>query len=161
MIFARHPPLRRSYQHFCRCGKELDGALERTGAKRIAERTDVNKEDWKAVNGWMEAVITALATLSLKTAGELGLVSADSQAGEQQHKKAATKKWGKSRPYPGRVVALQPLCNVAGKDDKNTYRVEFDMGDSGMAYMPGDALGIYPTNAAKVRGLAGIFLGMP
>ena len=40
---------------------------------------------------------------------------------------------------------------VSGKDDKNTFRVELDLGDSGLAYLPGDALGIYPTNSSKVR----------
>ena len=43
------------------------------------------------------------------------------------------------------------LIQVSGKDDKNTFRVEFDLGDSGLAYLPGDALGIYPTNSTKVR----------
>ena len=60
------------------------------------------------------------------------------------------KRWGRSRPYLSRVVALEPLCTLSSADDKNTVRAEFDMGDSGMAYLPGDALGIYPFNAPQV-----------
>lgn len=63
---------------------------------------------------------------------------------------AGPKPWGKSRPFPSSVVAVEGLCNVSGKDDKNTIRVEFDLGDSGLAYLPGDALGIYPTNGSEV-----------
>lgn len=44
--------------------------------------------------------------------------------------------------------------------DKNTFRVEFDTsgaGEGALAYLPGDALGVYPRNADKVwRGRRGI-----
>ena len=63
---------------------------------------------------------------------------------------AGPKPWGKSRPFPSSVVAVEGLCSVSGKDDKNTIRVEFDLGDSGLMYLPGDALGIYPTNGNDV-----------
>ena len=63
---------------------------------------------------------------------------------------AGPKPWGKLRPFPSLVVAVEGLCSVSGKDDKNTIRVDFDLGDSGLAYLPGDALGIYPTNGSEV-----------
>ncbi len=43
----------RSYTHFCRCGKLLDGALEAAGAQRLVPRVDVNKEDWPAIDAWL------------------------------------------------------------------------------------------------------------
>ena len=70
---------------------------------------------------------------------------------------AAPKRWGKSRPFPALVSAVEGLCTLSSKDDKNTFRVEFSLGDSGLAYLPGDALGIYPTNCSKV-GLLGVDL---
>ena len=63
---------------------------------------------------------------------------------------AAPKRWGKSRPFPALVSAVEGLCTLTSKDDKNTFRVEFSLGESGLAYLPGDALGIYPTNCSKV-----------
>ena len=33
------------------------------------------------------------------------------------------KRWGKSRPYPARVVAVEPLCTVTNKQDKVRVRV--------------------------------------
>ena len=33
---------------------------------------DVNKEDWRAINAWIDAVLLGLPTLGLKTIEELG-----------------------------------------------------------------------------------------
>ena len=73
-------------------------------------------------------------------------------AGAGEPKQAAPKqrRWGKSRPYFGTIVASQGLCNIASKDDKDTIRVEIDLGDSGLTYTPGDALGILPLNCPEV-----------
>ena len=60
------------------------------------------------------------------------------------------KKWGKSRPYYGTVVAVEGLCQLASADDKDTIRVEVDLGDSRLQYTPGDALGVYPLNCPQV-----------
>ncbi len=70
-------------------------------------------------------------------------------------KASAPKKWGKSRPYFGSVLALEGLCVLSDADDKNTVRMEVDLGDSGLTYLPGDALGIYPVNDSKVGAING------
>lgn len=233
-------PERRSYTHFSRCGKLLDAALEKAGAVRLAERVDVNKEDWPVVDAWLAAVLAALAQQTLQTIGSLGgersthahsrgggalwHMSAQLQAGmlvccgrallpgvwpsgapvscrptalpsvhsavhradpavhtppgrrdsprpprapppdrflgaglpgdgeQASAKQPAAKKWGRSRPYTATMVALEPLCTLSAQDDKNTVRAEFDLGGSGMTYLPGDALGIYPLNGPEVRG---------
>ena len=51
-------------------------------------------------------------------------------------------------------MALEGLCTLSGRDDKNTVRVEIDLGDSGLQYTPGDALGVWPSNCPQV-GCAG------
>lgn len=135
----------KSYTHFCRCGKQLDAALESSGAVRLAERVDVNKEDWPVVDAWVEATVRAVAQLSLKTFAELGVAT----DGEADVKGPAPKKWGKSRPYFATVVAQEGLCTLTGPGDKNTVRTELCLGDSGITYLPGDALGMYPTNKAE------------
>ena len=71
-------------------------------------------------------------------------------AGEPKQAAPKQKRWGKSRPYFGTIVASQGLCNIASKDDKDTIRVEIDLGDSGLTYTPGDALGILPLNCHEV-----------
>ena len=76
-----------------------------------------------------------------------------SHTGKEKAKAAPPKqkRWGKSRPYLGTIVASEGLCNISGRDDKDTIRVEIDLGDSGLSYLPGDALGILPLNCSEVR----------
>ena len=45
---------------------------------------------------------------------------------------------------------MEGLCNIRSPGDKDTIRVEIDLGDSGLEYIPGDALGIYASNAPEV-----------
>ncbi|KAG2499912.1 hypothetical protein HYH03_002200 [Edaphochlamys debaryana] len=136
-----------SYTHFCRCGKLIDAALETAGAKRLAARADVNKEDWPVVDDWLASAVEGVKGLALRSFSELGL--AVGGPADDSAKAHAPKKWGKSRPYPATVLALEGLCAVSGPEDKNTIRMELDLGDSGLAYLPGDALGLYPTNDPK------------
>ena len=56
----------RSYAHFCACGKMLDARLEQLGAKRFSGRADINREDWKAVDAWIQAAVADLDSLQLK-----------------------------------------------------------------------------------------------
>jgi hypothetical protein len=72
VVLPLPPRPRRSYQHFCRCGRTLDARLEALGGKRLAARADINREDFAAIDGWVESVCSALATLPLKTLAELG-----------------------------------------------------------------------------------------
>ena len=61
-----------SYTHFCACGKRLDARLAELGAHRVVQRRDVNKEDYKAVDAWLDAVCGSLPLLPLKSVIELG-----------------------------------------------------------------------------------------
>jgi len=186
---AARPPARHSvlalgdtaYAHFCRCGRTLDAALCAAGSEPLAPRADVDKEDWRAVEEWIASVLAALAALpplALRplsalsgAAAAVALASGGGSGGRAD--KGLT--WGKSRPFPARVVAVEPLCKPlsagdgggggggggggagggGGGDwpsDKITARVELDISGAGPeleGYLPGDALGIYPLNAHK------------
>eukprot|EP00798_Chlamydomonas_sp_ICE-L_P023032 gene23032-30226_t len=135
----------KSYTHFCKCGKTIDASLEAAGANRIAAHAEVDKENWPLINTWMSSVMSELPKLGLRSFSETG---ESIQASTK--KDAGPRPWGKSRPYPAKVVALEGLCKVDSEADKNTIRIELDLGDSGLTYLPGDALGIYPFNAPSV-----------
>lgn len=67
--------------------------------------------------------------------------------------KARQKRWSKARPYYARVMAVESLCRLQPlrtAEQKDTVRVDLDLGGSGLAYTPGDALGIYPLNCPQV-----------
>ena len=104
-----------SYTHFARCGKEVDARLEALGANRVAPRVDVNKEDWNAIHGWIESVLSTLESQNLKTVAEMDV----------GYKPAAEKSvdlsgYSKSRPYLAQISHVSSLCTRTGHDDKNT-----------------------------------------
>lgn len=90
----RLPAPDRSYQHFCRCGRSLDARLEALGGARLAPRVDVNREDWKAIDGWLEGVLAGLAALPLKTVEQLGGLGKAAGAGDGG---AHAKRWAALR----------------------------------------------------------------
>ncbi|KAG7674589.1 putative NADPH oxidoreductase A [Nannochloris sp. 'desiccata'] len=195
----------RSYTHFARCGKTLDARLEELGALRFLPRVDINKEDWVAVDGWIETVVLELDTLNLSSAEKLnwnGVLAFNSsisstEINDKRYKGndngggvKNTTRWTKSKPYFASVVGVESLCNLSTPlhpvpsstaeeestastnfqsnktngsirnhndnnkkknnikniNEKNTVRVEIDLGNSGIDYLPGDALGVWPTN---------------
>jgi sulfite reductase (NADPH) flavoprotein alpha-component len=135
-----------SYTHFAQCGKDIDARLETLGATRVVSRVDVNKEDWIAIDGWINSVVSALAGMELKSLAE----SQESM----NFKKASVDTQGdvtysKSKPYLAEITSVTSLCSIRGQDDKNTIRVDIDLGDSGLQYCVGDSLGVWPRNDEK------------
>ena len=146
----------RSYTHFARCGKTIDARLAGLGAARFQSRVDVNKEDWNAINGWIESVLEGLHALEgqwldKEEDGQRGVLTGMAKrAGQSGAETKNMDGYTKSRPYPATVVAVDGLCNVTDKvRDKRTMRIEIDLGDSGLTYLPGDALGVWPTNSVQ------------
>lgn len=140
----------RSYAHFARCGKTIDARLSALGGQRFVPRADINKEDWKVVDEWITAVLTGLESLDLQTAEDLGWFGIAAETGGTDSATTGRSSWSKSRPYYGTVLDIEGLCNVELLGDKNTVRVEIDLGDSGIEYAPGDALGVWTSNDSAV-----------
>lgn len=170
----------KSYQHFCACGKRLDARLEALGAKRIFDRFDIDREvgllrmggsgrrkepharppcvqDWERVNQWIDGVLQALVASGIKptaapAAPTAAAPAAAAAANGDAHAAAAKKKYTRSHPYLATVTQVRGLCTLREKDDKDTVLVELDLGDSGLEYLPGDALGIVPRNCSRKVG---------
>jgi sulfite reductase (NADPH) flavoprotein alpha-component len=49
-----------TYDHFCKCGRELDAALERHGATRLYPRIDCDVEYDVPARRWMDGVLANL-----------------------------------------------------------------------------------------------------
>ena len=102
----------------------------------------------------ISCAMQAVGTLHSSLARQLRDTPAGGIEGSQMQPSPApvtAKRWGKNRPFLGTVLAIEGLCTVRGADDRDTVRVEIELGKSGLAYSPGDALGIYPRNCPEVR----------
>ncbi|QDV35729.1 sulfite reductase subunit alpha [Tautonia plasticadhaerens] len=56
--------------------------------------------------------------------------------------------YSRKNPYHARLIRSVNLNGPAS--DKRTHHVEIDLGDSGISYRPGDALGVSPTNCFEL-----------
>jgi len=127
-----------SYEHFCQTGKEFDARLAELGGERIRERVDCDVDYEDTAERWIDEVLAVLgddleapATQSASISGAV----APQQAGSQYSKK---------NPYLAEVLTVQPL-NGRGSD-KQTLHLELSLEDSGLEYLPGDAVGVVPQN---------------
>jgi sulfite reductase (NADPH) flavoprotein alpha-component len=137
-----------SYEKFCEIGKQFDARLEKLGATRVAPRADCDVDYEDSYTAWFASAITALAPVS---AAPVYVAAASA---------APTEEFGKKNPFPSEVID-NVLLNGEGSA-KETVHVELSLAGSGLAYEPGDALAVQPTNcpnmvkdilaAAKLKG---------
>jgi sulfite reductase (NADPH) flavoprotein alpha-component len=64
--------------------------------------------------------------------------------------KKAENGFNRLNPFPSRLLQCKPLNNAGSS--KDTRLVTFDLKGSGLAYQPGDALGVWPENCADTVG---------
>ncbi len=128
-----------NYTQFCQCAKDFDARLEKAGATRVSPRVDCDLDYEAKFNAWLEAALNALGA----QAGATAPASAGKVA-------LATEVSGYSRqnPFPALLLATRTL-NAAGSA-KQVNHVEFDLGDSGLVYEAGDALGVYAHNCPEL-----------
>lgn len=58
--------------------------------------------------------------------------------------------WSRAKPYSAKLLACESLNG--SESDKDTRHIEIGLGDSGLHYEVGDALGVYPTNCDELVG---------
>ncbi len=117
------------YPDFCKCGIELDLALEKHGAKRIFPRMDCDVDFDDEYNTWKTGVLDALGASSVN---------------EMPAEDLLEEGFSKKNPFPSTILRNENL-NAAGSQ-KETYHLELSLADSGLEYEVGDALGVYPIN---------------
>ncbi|HWO99973.1 MAG TPA: assimilatory sulfite reductase (NADPH) flavoprotein subunit [Methylococcus sp.] len=142
-----------SYRHFCKTGKDFDAFLENLGAIRILDRVDADVDFEEPAAAWMETVLETYRAVAEETGGAV-----QPTAKILGFPVPAKSGYGKTHPYPATIL-LSVNLNGEGSA-KETRHIEIDLGDSGLSYEPGDALGVYPNNnPAYVEELLGV-LGM-
>lgn len=120
-----------SYDEFCHAGKLVDTRLEQLGAKRLAARIDCDVDFEDAAGTWLTSAIP-----------DAGAVAAVTDTVDPSKAKSG---WGRKNPYISTVTDNRIL---SGADSAKEIRhISFDLGDSGLTYEAGDALGVMPVNA--------------
>jgi sulfite reductase (NADPH) flavoprotein alpha-component len=137
-----------SYAEFCAAGRKIDLRLEELGAKRFHSRADCDLDYEGTAKEWTQAILNKLKQKAGSPASKKGLrpekiwVPADSLLEEQLFA------YDRKNPFSARLVTNRVL-NLDGSG-KETRHFEIALGDSGLTYEPGDALGIFPTNCPEL-----------
>ncbi|WP_241722888.1 NADPH-dependent assimilatory sulfite reductase flavoprotein subunit [Raoultella sp. HC6] len=135
-----------SYEFFCQSGKDFDSRLAELGGERLLDRVDSDVEYQGAAAEWRTRVVEVLkARAPAATPAQL----ATSGAVNDIH----TSPYTKEAPLTATLSVNQ---KITGRDSgKDVRHVEIDLGDSGLRYQPGDALGVwYQNDPALVNELA-------
>lgn len=136
-----------SYEFFCQCGKDFDSKLAELGAERLLDRVDADVEYQAAASEWRARIVDVLKARVPTESPAQAAVTATGVVNEVH-----TSPYTKEAPL---AASLSVNQKITGRDSaKDVRHIEIDLGDSGLRYQPGDALGVwYQNDPALVKEL--------
>ena len=134
-----------SYEFFCQAGKDFDTKLAELGGERLLDRVDADVEYQAAAAQWRARLVDVLKA---RAPAAPSVQVAASGAVNEVHSSPYTKE----APLTASLAVNQ---KITGRDsEKDVRHIEIDLGDSGLRYQPGDALGVwYQNDPALVKEL--------
>lgn len=134
-----------SYEFFCQSGKDFDSKLAELGGERLLDRVDADVEYQAAASEWRARVVDVLKSRAPVAAPSQSVATG---AVNDIH----TSPYTKDAPL---IATLSVNQKITGRNsEKDVRHIEIDLGDSGLRYQPGDALGVwYQNDPALVKEL--------
>lgn len=134
-----------SYEFFCQAGKDFDSKLAELGGERLLDRVDADVEYQAAAAQWRARLVEVLKA---RAPAAPSVQVAASGAVNEVH----TSPYTKEAPL---TASLSVNQKITGRNsEKDVRHIEIDLGDSGLRYQPGDALGVwYQNDPALVKEL--------
>lgn len=134
-----------SYEFFCQSGKDFDAKLAELGGERLLDRVDADVEYQGAAAEWRARLVDVLKA---RAPAAPSVQTVASGAVNEIHSSPYTKESPLS-------ASLSVNQKITGRDsEKDVRHIEIDLGDSGLRYQPGDALGVwYQNDPALVKEL--------
>lgn len=127
-----------TYEFFCGAGRTLDERLAALGGERLAERMDCDVDQLPAGRSWAGSLLERL-------------VAAGTAPGPSPRAEAAAKTTVTvDEQNPFMAAVLDNIVITGRGSSKQTRHIELDLSGSGLAYEPGDALGIVARNDEAV-----------
>jgi len=133
-----------SYPDFCQTGQEFDRRLEELGATRLMDRVDVDVDFEPAEDVWRSEL---LATLSTEPKPG-GIVPAPHLQLIRGAEADAATRFDRRRPFQAEVLQISPL--TVAPSTSPVHHVELLVEGSGLEWLPGDSLGLWPTNDPRL-----------
>ncbi|EPT7001745.1 NADPH-dependent assimilatory sulfite reductase flavoprotein subunit [Cronobacter malonaticus] len=128
-----------SYEHFCQAGKDFDTRLAELGAERLLDRVDADVEYQAAAQAWRQRVVDVLKARVPKESPSQAAFTASGAVNLVD-----------STPYTKEsplTATLSVNQKITGRhSEKDVRHIEINLGDAGLRYQPGDALGVWYQN---------------
>ena len=128
-----------SYEFFCQAGKDFDSKLAELGAERLLDRVDTDVEFQPAAAEWRARIVEVLKARAPKETPAEACVTAAGVTNEVH-----TSPYSKEAPLTATLAVNQKITGRSS--EKDVRHLEIDLGDSGLRYQPGDALGVWYQN---------------
>ncbi len=128
-----------SYVDFCEIGRLFDARLQSLGARSTLDRIDCDLDYDKPAAVWTQRFVEqSQAATDLPDAAAVVVPHRAAQL------TAVQTTVSRDKPFVAEILSVQ---KITGRDSsKDVRHVEVDLGDSGIRYLPGDSLGVLPTN---------------
>lgn len=127
-----------SYENFCQSGKDFDSKLAELGAERLVERVDADVEYQELAAAWRKQVVSVLKARAPAESAAPGVLASGAVD------LIDSSPYSKEQPLTAQLAVKQKITGRAS--DKDVRHIEIDLGDSGLRYQPGDALGVWFDN---------------
>ena len=130
-----------SYDDYCQTGRDIDARLEELGAERIHDRVDCDLDYETNADAWVSGVVA-------KARDRQGPEEIPQRPEIYLRPVPSAPAWDRTRPFSAEVLINQ---QITGRDSsKRVVHVELSLEESGLSYLPGDALGVVPRNPAEL-----------
>ncbi len=135
-----------NYTHFNQCAKDFDARLEKLGAVRVAERAECDLDYEEKFSAWISAALAAFATETAASPSSAAVINVTEPVRESAP--MVVSGYSRQNPFPALLLTSRNL-NAPGSA-KQVHHIEFDLGDSGLTYEAGDALGVCAHNCPEL-----------
>ncbi|MEQ9995248.1 NADPH-dependent assimilatory sulfite reductase flavoprotein subunit [Pectobacterium versatile] len=128
-----------SYEFFSKAGKDFDSRLAELGAERLLDRVDADVDYQGLAEQWRRQLVDILQARVPVQGDAVAQIAAQGALDE-----ITSSPYSKSSPLHATFAVNQ---KVTGRNsEKDVRHIEIDLGDSGLRYQPGDALGVWFDN---------------
>ena len=128
----------RAYSQFCLTGRTIDRRLEDLGASRMADRIECDLDYETPAKNWIDAALHEIRAREVPDAAG-AVIHVDFARGD-----AGAAPPSRANPFAAAITG-RVLLN-GSRSSAETWHVELSLEGAGIAYEPGDALGVLPHN---------------
>jgi sulfite reductase (NADPH) flavoprotein alpha-component len=127
----------RAYAQFCEIGRRIDERLIALGGARIAERIECDLDFETPATSWIDQTLERLNA-------EVGGKAANASVIHVDFARPGVEGPSRARPFAAEISETIRLSGSRSTSD--THHVALSLEGSGIAYEPGDSLGVLPSN---------------